>query len=371
MTRITKCSASNRKILPVILSGGSGTRLWPLSRNSYPKQFLGLINSEIPIIHDTINRVSDPRLFHPPLIIGNTAHRFLLAEHMRKCGIESPEIIIEPCARNTAPAITTAALYMRERYGDALMLVLPIDHYIEDSSSFLNGVERAAKVAIGGYLVAFGIEPKHPETGYGYIRRGKSISSSRHVFEIKSFVEKPDAKKAKKFIATGEYFWNSGMFMFPSGLLIEEMQKIQPALVKACERAVSASKKDFDFIQLNETDFAKCADISIDYALMEHTKRAAVVKFDCGWSDTGAWDLLWQVSPRDKNGNVALGRCYTLDSHDCYVRSENGPSIATFGVDNLVIIATKDAVLVANKEKAHSLKELIEQLKKHNPELVK
>jgi len=360
------------KIVPVILSGGSGTRLWPMSRDSYPKQFLGVVNSATPIIQDTINRVTNTQLFHPPLMIGKDAHRFLLAEHMKKCGIEHPDIIIEPCARNTAPAITAAALYIRQHYGNALMLVLPTDHHMdEDNASFIEAVNNAAKVAAKGYLVTFGISPTHPETGYGYIRRGQAVKDSDHTFEIAAFIEKPELEKAKDFVSNGEYFWNSGMFIFPSNLFLEEMRSLQPQLVASCEQALLKSAKDLDFIRLDEKSFSGAPEISIDYALMEHTKRAAVVALDCGWSDTGAWDLLWQISPKDKNGNAIIGEGYALDSKDCYMRSENGPSITTFGVDNLVVIATKDAVMVADKEKAHSLKKLIAHLKKLKPELIR
>ncbi|HCM83206.1 MAG TPA: mannose-1-phosphate guanylyltransferase/mannose-6-phosphate isomerase [Alphaproteobacteria bacterium] len=362
--------SNHQKIVPVILSGGTGTRLWPLSRDNHPKQFIGIMDVKTPIIQETIVRILDDNLFHQPLMVGNDAHRFMLAEQMKRCGIAEPKIIIEPSAHNTAPAITAAALYVQQHYGNALMLILPTDHIIGDTDAFLDGIHRAASAAQKGYLVTFGIQPDHPETGYGYIQRGNEISDRKNTFQVSSFAEKPDAATAERFLAEGNYLWNSGMFMFPAELMLDEMQNLQPDLVDACREALSASTQDNNFIRLQESAFERTKNISIDYALMEATRRAAVVALDCGWSDTGAWDLLWSVSPKDGNGNAVFGECYTLDSHDCYMRSENGPAIATLGVDNLVVIATKDAVMVTHKDKAQSLKKMVAHVRQRNPDLV-
>lgn len=357
-----------KKIVPVILSGGSGSRLWPLSRESHPKQFIGVLDVKTPIIQETIRRVQDAERFHPPLVIGNNAHRFLLAEQLKACGIGAPEILIEPCVRNTAPAIATAALYIQQKYGDALMLVLPTDQVIADAPAFHEAVGRAASMAQSGYLVTFGVVPAHAETGYGYIRQGQKLAEQ--VFAIDAFVEKPDADIAQGFIASGNYCWNSGMFLFSAAKVIDEFEQLQPALLKCCKNALAGSTKDLDFIRLMEEAFCAAPDVSIDYGLMEHTKRGAVVSLDCGWSDTGSWDLLWKLSRRDASNNVSIGECHLIDTKDCYVRSESGPTIATMGVEGLIIIATKDAVLVADKRKAQSIKELVDRLKKNHPELV-
>lgn len=369
-----KSTSTHLKIVPVILSGGAGTRLWPISRAAYPKQFIGIVHAHTPVIQETLARVGDPDLFHPPVMIGSDAHRFLLAEHMKTCGIAQPEILIEPCARSTAPAIAAAALYVKQRYGNnALMLVLPTDHYFsKDISAFLSGVRQAAEAANSGALVTFGIAPDHPATGYGYIRRGEARQGRSGTYAIASFVEKPDLENAKSFLDSGQYYWNSGMFLFPVEALLTEIHALQPALLAACEQALEKSTRDLDFIRLDEGAFSKCPDISIDYAVMEHTRKGAVVELDCGWSDAGAWDLLWQLSDKDANGNAVLGeRCYPLESKNCYIRSENGPGIATFGVENLVVVATKDAVLVADKSKSDALKTLVAHVKEKDPELVR
>ncbi len=362
---------SHRKLVPVILSGGSGTRLWPLSRDARPKQFLGLVDPRVPLIEETIRRVLDTQTFHAPVMIGNADHRFLLAEQMHACGFSAPDILIEPVTRNTAAAIAVAALHLRARYGDALMLVLPTDHVIGDREAFLSGVSQAAQAAEKGYLVTFGITPHRAETGYGYIRLGAPIGKGKQAYAIDAFVEKPDAETAKRLLATGGYVWNSGMFVFPVGLLLKELAAWQPALLAHCERALAESVQDLDFLRLGEAAFRATDDISIDYALMEKTQSAAVVPLECGWSDTGAWDMLWNIAPKNADGNVTFGECYLEDSRDCYVRSESGAAVATLGVENLVVIATKDAVMVAAKDKAQSLKPLVAQMKEQRPELVR
>jgi mannose-1-phosphate guanylyltransferase/mannose-6-phosphate isomerase len=358
-----------QKIIPVILSGGSGTRLWPVSREDHPKQFHGLFDSRTTLMQETIRRVTNPAMFHPPVILGNHAHRFLIAEQAKICGIENPEILIEPCARNTAPAITAAALYIRERYGDVLMLVLPTDQHIANCGAFLEGIERAVHAAAKGYLVTFGIEPEYPETAYGYVRRAAPIEDAR-AFGVSGFTEKPDREKAAGYIATGDYFWNSGMLLFSAGVMLAEMDQHSRKISESCQKAVAQRVTEADCVRLDETAFSQAPDISIDYALMEHTQRAALVPLACGWSDTGAWETLWRLMPKDNRGNAVFGECHLMESSNCYVRNEDGPVIATYGVDNLVIVATKDAVLVVGKQHANSLKVLVEQIRRSNPEII-
>ncbi len=356
------------RIVPVILSGGNGSRLWPMSREDHPKQFYGLHGSDQSLMQETIARVSDPAQFYPPIVIGNQRHRFLIAEQLKSYRHGQPNIIIEPCVRNTAPAITAAALHIQQQYGDALMLVLPTDQNILDCGAFSTGIEQAAQAAASGHLVTFGIKPEYPETGYGYIKRGTPLSD--HAYTVDTFVEKPTAEVAERYIETGEYYWNSGMFMFSTKTYMEEMRRLNPEIVRLCTQAVARSVQDIGFMRLEEVSFAGAENISIDYALMERTARAALIPLDCGWSDTGTWESLWRISPKDEQGNVALGECYPLESRDCYMRSENGPAIATYGVDNLVIVATKDAVVVADKNNAQALKKLSEHVRRSNTKIV-
>jgi mannose-1-phosphate guanylyltransferase/mannose-6-phosphate isomerase len=360
---------AENKIVPIILSGGSGTRLWPLSREAHPKQFFRLLNPDASLMQETMARVSNPSRFTAPIVIGNHQHRFLIAEQLREAGIESPEILIEPRARNTAPAIAAAALYVQQRYGNAPLLVLPTDQAIANVEEFLAKVELAASLA-DDYLVTFGIRPDYPETGYGYIQRGSAIGKTAGLYQVAAFAEKPDAKTAQSYIDGGIHDWNSGMFLFSPKLLLSEMEQFQPELLTHCQMAVENRQSDLDFIRLDEESFAKAPSISIDYGIMEHTKHAAVVPLDCGWSDTGSWDAMWRIAPKDEQGNVRVGETYQIDTANCYIRSEEGPAIATIGIDNLTIVATRDAVLVADTSRAQELKGLIAQVRELNPELL-
>ena len=346
-------------IIPVILSGGSGSRLWPLSRKLRPKQFLALYTDNS-LFRDTLDRVVGD-MFAPPLAICNDDHRFLVAETFREAGLEGGDIILEPLARNTAPAIAAAAISVANTDPDALMLVLPSDHVITDEAGFHKAVAIAARAATAGGLVTFGMSPSKPETGYGYIRRGHALDNIEGGFEVDRFVEKPDAATAKDYLQSGDYLWNSGMFLFRSGALIEEMQRHCPEIVATCRDAVAKGQRDLTFLRLDEAAFAASTSISMDHAVMEKTDRAVVVPASFGWSDIGAWSALWDISDSDGNNNVVLGDAIIDDVSGCYIRSEK-PLIAAIGVSDLVIVATDDTVLVAPKGRAQEVKTIVDRL---------
>ncbi len=358
-----------KRIIPVILSGGNGTRLWPVSRDDRPKQFFNLLDSQRSIMQKTLMRVSDPSLFAPPLVVGVEQHRFLIADQLKEVGIAAADVIIEPCGRNTAPAIAIAAHHIAERYQEALMLVLPTDQHIVDYGSFLKSVKRAAKAAVSDHLVTFGVIPEYPETGYGYIRRGDLLGDG-HAFRVDSFVEKPDRKTAEQYVSQKEYFWNSGMFLFSSRRLLEEIEQCNPIIARMSREAYAKCHKDLNFIRPDEECYKKMPSISIDYAVMEPTQHAAIVPLDCGWSDIGAWETFWRLSDKDERSNAIIGECYSLESSNCYLRSEDGRAIATYGIDNLVVVAAQDVVLVTTKEHTQSLKTLVAHVRERNPGLV-
>ncbi len=345
---------------PVILSGGSGTRLWPMSRAEYPKQLLPLLSART-LLQEAALRVADAGRFAPPLVIANDEQRFIVAEQLRLAGVACAAIVLEPIGRNTAPAIAVAALKLLADDKDALMLVLPSDHAILDRAAFNDAVARAAKAARGGRLVTFGIAADRPEIGYGYIRRGAPTPGCEGSFAVAGFVEKPDRARAETYLASGEYAWNSGIFLFPAALLIAEMERLHPATLAACRRALDAAKRDLDFLRLDRAAFAACESISIDYAVMEHTPHAAVVPVEMGWSDVGTWDALWQLGGKDAAGNVALGDVVAEDTTNCYFRAESG-LIAALGIEDLVVVATADAVLVASRDRAADMKRLVARL---------
>lgn len=349
------------KLYPVILSGGSGTRLWPMSRSAYPKQLLPLLG-ERTMLQDTAGRVSDPDRFAAPMVICNEDHRFIIGEQLRAAEIEPHAIILEPTARNTAPAIAAAAIVLREHDEDALLLVLPSDHAIARPEVFLDAVGKAAELANRGYLVTFGIAPDRPETGLGYIRRGGAIDGIADGYAVDSFVEKPKLKRAEAFLADGGYSWNSGMFVFPVTAFLEEVGRLQPEIVDACARAVAASTQDLSFQRLDADAFAQAPSISVDHAVMEHTEKAAVVTCDVGWSDVGAWSALWQIAERDADGNVAIGDVVTHDVRNSYLRADRR-MLAAVGVENIVVVETADAILVAAKDKVQDVRELVDALK--------
>ncbi len=349
------------QIHPVILSGGSGTRLWPMSRALYPKQLLPLV-SEKSLLQEAALRVADKTRFAPPLLVSNDEHRFIVAEQLRLAGISPHSIILEPMGRNTAPAACVAALTLAAVPG-ALMLVMPSDHAITDVAAFQAAIDQASSAARQGHLVTFGIKATRPETGYGYIKRGPALAGAAGVFEVSSFVEKPDAARAKTYAASGDYVWNSGIFHFPAALYLKELERLKPAMVAACRAALDQAKRDLDFVRLDQDAFAKAENLSIDYAVMEHTQHAAVVPCEIGWSDVGTWDALWQIGKKDKDGNVALGDVISEDAKNNYLRAESG-MLAVLGVEDLVVVVTPDAVMVSRRDRAQDIKQLVARLEK-------
>lgn len=350
------------KIYPVILSGGSGTRLWPQSRTSYPKQFLQLV-SDRSLLQDTVSRVSDPSDFAPPLMVCNEEHRFIVAEQLREIDIQPSHIVLEPLARNTAPAVAAAAALLSADDPDALMLVLPSDHTIDDTAMFRGAIKTAADAARDGALVTFGIKPLRPETGYGYIAGGDRLGTREGCFAVRSFVEKPDRATAEGYLSAGGYYWNSGMFLFSARAFLDECENFEPAIATAAAEAVTAATGDLDFLRLDEAAFAKSPSKSIDYAVMEHTDKAAVVPADIGWNDVGSWASLWEIGKKDAGGNVLQGDAIAVDTKNTLITSSDGPLVAALGVEDLVIVATTDAVLVVPRDRAEDVKSIIDRLK--------
>ncbi|RBW48134.1 mannose-1-phosphate guanylyltransferase/mannose-6-phosphate isomerase [Marinobacter sp. F3R11] len=348
-------------IHPVIMAGGTGSRLWPLSRQLNPKQFLKLTDGPLSMLQSTVARL-DGMEVQKPLLICNEEHRFLAAEQMRQSGHEDSCIILEPCGRNTAPAIALAALQLYENANgeDPLMLVLAADHLITDVDAFQKGVAKAVPLANEGKLVTFGIVPQQPETGYGYIHRGRELAAD--CYSVDGFVEKPDLETAKNYLASGEYLWNSGMFLFSARQYLAELGQHRPDILTACREAMTDTHADLHFIRVNSELFEKCPSESVDYAVMEKTDHAAVVSLDAGWSDIGSWSALWDVSEKDSDGNSLNGDVIAHQTRNTLVRADSR-LVATIGVDDLVIIETKDAVLVAHKDKVQDVKAVVEQIR--------
>lgn len=351
---------------PVILSGGAGSRLWPLSRSLFPKQLLALAG-EHSLIQDTVRRVQGPG-FGPALVICNVEHRFLIAEQMREAAIKPETIVLEPAGRNTAPAAAIAALMVAEKDPQGVMLLMPADHIVRNGTAFREAVDRAVAAAGRDYLVTFAIRPDSPETGYGYIRRGTAIGGLANTFAVARFVEKPDAATAAGYVESGEYGWNSGMFVFKASLFLAEMERLEPELLAQCRAAYQKGKKDLDFFRLEEASFAKAKSISIDYAVMERTDKAAMVPVEMGWSDIGSWESLWTASERDSSGNAVKGDVLQHGTRNSYLRSE-GPLVAAVGLEDVVVVATTDAVLVSHKSAAQDVKRIVEQLDAQGREL--
>jgi mannose-1-phosphate guanylyltransferase/mannose-6-phosphate isomerase len=351
---------SDSHLYPVILSGGSGTRLWPLSRAAFPKQLLPL-HSEQSLFQETALRA---RALTPqaPIVICNEDHRFMIAQQMQDIGLEARNIVLEPEGRNTAPAAILASLMVAAEDKDGLVLLLPSDHVIADVEMFRNAAEQAAKAARAGKLVTFGIVPTDPNTGYGYIRKGGPLSGTPDAFVVERFVEKPDRETAEAYVTSGDYYWNSGMFLFAAKALLAEAERLQPAMVGAVRKAWEKGKRDLHFLRLDKEAFAKAPSISIDYAIMEKTEHAAIVPADIGWNDIGSWAALWDIGERDAQGNTLTGDVIVEDVTNSYVRSEK-PLLALIGVDNLVVVASDDAVLIADKGRAQDVRAIVDRLK--------
>ena len=348
-------------IYPVVLSGGSGTRLWPMSRMLYPKQLLTLLGRES-LLQQTVRRVTDGERFAAPLLVANEEHRFIIAEQLREIALMPRALLLEPIGRNTAPAACVAALALSEADPDPLMLVMPSDHTIGDDEAFLAAVSLAARAARSGALVSFGIAPERAETGYGYIRRGGSLETEG-VFAVAEFVEKPRPEQAQQYLTSGEYSWNSGIFLFPARLYIDELERLRPSMVAACRRALTQGRRESDFIRLDKDAFYACDGDSIDYAVMENTRRAAVVPVAMGWSDIGSWDALWEMSGKDSDGNSLEGNVIAENTRNCYLRSEAG-LVAAIGIEDLVVVGTADAVMVAPRKRTQEVKTLVARLVK-------
>jgi mannose-1-phosphate guanylyltransferase/mannose-6-phosphate isomerase len=345
-------------IFPVILSGGSGTRLWPLSRGSLPKQLLALHGART-MIQETVARVSLPGAA-APILICNDGHRFLVAEQMKEIGVTPSAIVLEPMGRNTAPAAAVAALIAGEKDSQAIVALFPSDHVVTDETAFRAALAVAVKAAEAGSIVTFGLEPTAPETGYGYIERGEALGEG--AYKVKAFREKPNAEVAAEYVASGNYYWNGGMFVFRADVMIAELENHAPGVLPAAREAVAKAARDLDFIRLDATSFATAPNISIDYAVMEKTARAAVVPCNIGWNDVGSWSSLWEIREQDEAGNVLQGDVVVHDTKTSFVHSERTLT-AMVGVENLVVIATKDAVLVADKGHAQDVKAIVDKLK--------
>ena len=353
-------------LTPLILSGGSGTRLWPLSRELYPKQLLPLLGDKT-MLQETAARVSGLPDVAAPIVVCNENHRFMVAEQMRECGTTPQAIILEPVGRNTAPAVAVAALVALDRArkskgskdSDPVLLVLPADHVIRDVQAFQAAVIAGRIAAEAGKLVTFGVVPDRDETGYGYIRRAPGDGPA---YAVQQFVEKPDAATARTYVASGEYYWNSGMFMFRARVYLAELKRHAPAMLSACEDAVAAASRDLDFTRLPADEFGACPSDSIDYAVMEKTDSAVVVPLEAGWSDVGSWSALQDALPRDEQGNVVTGDVLVENSSGCYLHSTSR-LIGAVGLKDHVVVETKDAVLVAPRDRVQDVKALVTQLK--------
>lgn len=346
-------------IIPVILSGGAGTRLWPLSRSQYPKQFLSLA-AQNTMIQETLLRLENIAVASP-IVICNESHRFIVADQLAQINVKNPFIILEPLGRNTAPAIAAGALKAQSVDKDAVMVVLPSDHVIQNKDVLAAGVELACKTASEGFLVTFGITPTAPETGYGYIKA--EVKSGDSVFPLDKFVEKPNRETAQKYLDSGEYFWNSGMFVFKASTFLEELQQFEPEIFASVEAAYTKAAVDVDFIRLEKESFATSPSRSIDYAVMEKTTKGKVIPLDAGWNDVGAWSALWEVNKKDENQNVIFGDVIAHNTIDSYIYSQSR-LVATVGLQNAVVVETKDAVLVADKGQVQDVKEIVEELKR-------
>ncbi|WNL45546.1 mannose-1-phosphate guanylyltransferase/mannose-6-phosphate isomerase [Dyella sp. BiH032] len=346
-------------ILPVILSGGSGTRLWPLSRKNRPKQFLALVGEQT-LFQRTVDRTRKLGQAGAPIVVCSEEHRFTVAEQLQELGVTDASILLEPAARNTAPAIALAAMQALKADPDAVLLVLPADHLIGEEGGFIEAVEHAQPLAVEGWLVTFGIRPEAPETGFGYIKRAEAVGEFG--FKVAQFVEKPNAELAAKYVASGDFDWNSGMFLFKAARFLDELKAHSPAIYQAIGEVFATAKPDLDFVRFDQETMRNVPEDSIDYAVMEKTSRAAVVPVACRWSDIGSWSALWEASEKDDDGNATQGDVFTFDTRNTLVRSHDRHMVATVGLDDIVIVSTPDATLVAARDKVQHVKQVVDTL---------
>lgn len=351
--------SGKRRIVPVILSGGSGSRLWPVSRSSFPKQFWPLL-SDHTLLQETALRGMNAGL-GSPLVVCNEAHRFIIAEQLRRIGVTNARIVLEPSARNSAPAITAAAFLVAEQDPDAILWVMAADAAIQDDDLLREALNCAVHAADEGYVTTFGIKPSKAETGYGYIKRGKSVPGVPGAYHVSKFLEKPDATKAAELVQDERYSWNSGMFVVKASVLLSEVEVFEPAVFSAIGEAVKGRASDSDFERLSPEEFKKSPNISIDYAIAERTKMAAVVPSDFGWSDIGSWDALWELTPKDDEGNATFGDVFLDGAKNCYVRSDGIVATVT-GVEDLIVVVTEDAVMVSHRDRAQDVKKMVSRL---------
>ena len=354
-------------IFPVILSGGSGTRLWPLSRSMYPKQFIRFFAGQnASFLAAALTRLKPDEGFAAPIMLCNNDHRFLVREEIERANIKPRAIILEPVGRNTAPAIAVAALAALRENPGAVLAVMPSDHVVKDDVRFVEGIRRAAKVAATGKLVLFGIKPDEPHTGYGYIKQGAPLEGfNGGAYSVEAFAEKPDLATAQKYLASGGYYWNSGIFVLNARTYLEELARLEPQILEAARAALAKATDDLGFLRLDKASFAASPNISIDYAVMEKTITAAMLPLDVGWNDVGSWSSLWDIAPRDDKGNYIHGEAVLEDTSNCYVHSEKS-IISTIGVSNLVIVDTPDALLVADKSRTQDVSKIVARLKQSN-----
>ena len=358
---ISSIAGTLQGVHPVILSGGSGTRLWPLSRSLHPKQLLP-VAATVSMLQATVARVPRSHGFAPPLVVGGEAHRFLIAEQLAAAGQKGAAILLEPEGRNTAAAIAIAAHWLLRDDPRAVLLAMPSDHVIGDVAAFHAAVARALPAARAGRMVTFGIAPQRAETGFGYIEIGEALDGLDGVSTVAAFVEKPDAATAERYVAGGRHLWNGGLFLLGARAFLDELERHAPDIARHAAEAMARAKPDGAFVRPEPAAFRACPAVSVDYAVMERTDRAAVVPVDMGWSDVGSWQALWEIAPRDADGNAITGEVLAIDSHDCLLRVDGGPALAVLGADDLVVVSTPDSVLIVPRSRSQDVKRIVEAL---------